>query len=160
MFKGTLRAMLYVRNVGASVAFYQDKLGWKVKNVFGDDYAMVHASGEPLGLHATDGDPVNTDGKILYIEVANADKYHAQLAGAGAQPTELRDEPWGERNFYVKDPDGHQWGFYHPLGRPKAKKKAGKAKAKKTTAAKAKTTKATAKRAAPKTKTKARKKKK
>lgn len=41
------------------------------------------------------------------VEVADVDAVHAAVAASGAEIVyALRDEPWGVRRFFVRDPDG------------------------------------------------------
>jgi catechol 2,3-dioxygenase-like lactoylglutathione lyase family enzyme len=42
------------------------------------------------------------------IEVSDVDAAYAAMTEAGAPIVhEIRDEPWGVRRFFVRDPDGH-----------------------------------------------------
>jgi uncharacterized glyoxalase superfamily protein PhnB len=36
------------------------------------------------------------------------------LAQLGVRVSELRDQPWGERNFHFDDPDGYVWAYGQP----------------------------------------------
>ena len=41
------------------------------------------------------------------VEVEDVDAVHAAMTGAGAEIVyALRDEPWGVRRFFVRDPNG------------------------------------------------------
>jgi uncharacterized glyoxalase superfamily protein PhnB len=136
MFKGSLRAMLYVRDVPTSVAFYTGKLGFSLEGSWGRDYATVLGAGQAIGLHAVaPGTNVAVGGVVLYTEVTDVDAYYESLVRRGVATSEPRDETWGERVFAVRDPDGHEWGFVTPLKAAKtkrpAKTKAVRAKAKK-----------------------------
>jgi uncharacterized glyoxalase superfamily protein PhnB len=149
MFKGGLRGMLYVRDVPTSVAFYTAKLGFQLEGSWGPDYASVRAAGPSIGLHAVaPGSAVAVGGAVLHYEVADVDAYYERLVRGGLAASEPRDEPWGDRMLYVRDPDGHEWGFFTPIAVPKAGKKKGAGKKKsageKKSAAKAKKTKAKA----------------
>ncbi|AHH21305.1 glyoxalase-like domain-containing protein [Nocardia nova SH22a] len=43
----------------------------------------------------------------ISIEVADVDAVHEAMTAAGADVVyALRDEPWGVRRFFVRDPDG------------------------------------------------------
>lgn len=43
----------------------------------------------------------------ISIEVADVDAAHDTMVAAGAEVVyPLRDEPWGVRRFFVRDPDG------------------------------------------------------
>jgi catechol 2,3-dioxygenase-like lactoylglutathione lyase family enzyme len=46
-------------------------------------------------------------GVYLTIEVENVDEVYEQLKEKGVQmEIEIRDEPWGDRHFAIKDPNG------------------------------------------------------
>lgn len=48
------------------------------------------------------------------IEVTDADAAYAALAASGAPIVhDLRDEPWGVRRFFTRDPDGHVVNILH-----------------------------------------------
>ena len=48
------------------------------------------------------------------MRVKDADAYYERVAASGGTCDPPQDQPWGWRQFYVKDPDGHQWSFYNP----------------------------------------------
>jgi len=49
----------------------------------------------------------NGKGVYLTIEVENVDEIYEQLKDKGIQmEIEIRDEPWGDRHFAIKDPNG------------------------------------------------------
>lgn len=49
----------------------------------------------------------NGKGVYLTIEVENVDEVYKQLKEKGIQmEIEIRDEPWGDRHFAIKDPNG------------------------------------------------------
>jgi uncharacterized glyoxalase superfamily protein PhnB len=48
--------------------------------------------------------------------VADVDALYDRALAAGYKPTtEPRDAEWGERFFYLIDPDGHELSFVPPL---------------------------------------------
>lgn len=61
-----------------------------------------HPSQKPIFQSAFSG-----KGVYLTIEVENVDEVYKQLIEKGVQiEIEIRDEPWGDRHFAVKDPNG------------------------------------------------------
>lgn len=49
----------------------------------------------------------NEKGVYLTIEVESVDEVYKQLKEKGVQmEIEIRDEPWGDRHFAIKDPNG------------------------------------------------------
>lgn len=62
-----------------------------------------------LGLHRGD-EPASTS--MLYCYVDDVDAHHARAVEAGAEVvSELTDQPYGDRSYGVRDPDGNQWWF-------------------------------------------------
>lgn len=61
-----------------------------------------HSSQEPIFQSEFNG-----KGVYLTIEVENVDEIYSQLKKRGIQIViEIRDEPWGDRHFAIKDPNG------------------------------------------------------
>lgn len=61
-----------------------------------------HPSQKPIFQSAFSG-----KGVYLTIEVENVDEIYKQLKDKGVQmEIEIRDEPWGDRHFAIKDPNG------------------------------------------------------
>ena len=61
-----------------------------------------HPSQEPIFQSAFNG-----KGMYLTIEVEKVDEVYKQLKEKGIQmEIEIRDEPWGDRHFAIKDPNG------------------------------------------------------
>ncbi len=105
-------AMLYVRSVAQSAAFYQ-KLGFElVEEVQG--VAMVAApGGGHLKLHPVPENGSNaSDGINLYFRIGDLDAHFERASDAGVEfdfpPTTMA---WGARHSYVTDPDGHTISF-------------------------------------------------
>lgn len=128
----------YVSDVAATVDFYS-KLGFQktrpdktitgLHQGFGE--SMAEMSLGPMKLQFIDkntakeqgesfakeafGEPKGT-GLYINIEVENIDSYHRLLKEKGLIPsTELRDWPWAQREFAIRDPDGYKLVFYQKL---------------------------------------------
>jgi catechol 2,3-dioxygenase-like lactoylglutathione lyase family enzyme len=55
-------------------------------------------------------------GVFIYLRVKNVDKYYAYLIGKNLTPSsQPKDQPWGNREFAIKDPDGYKIVVYAPL---------------------------------------------
>jgi DNA-binding transcriptional ArsR family regulator/catechol 2,3-dioxygenase-like lactoylglutathione lyase family enzyme len=110
-------AMLYVRSVARSVAFYQ-KLGFALTEEV-EGVAIVSApGGGHLKLHlAPDDGSTASDGINLYFSVGDVDGHFERASDAGVEfdfpPTTM---PWGARHSYLTDPDGHTISFVQPSG--------------------------------------------
>lgn len=114
--------ILAVTDVGRSVAFYTEHLGFAVDALYDDPpYATLTRNGVRLSL-AEQGHPapdrpgitmaVPADttrlSVVLVLEVDDARALHTRLAAEGvrflAEPWEA---PWGGCRFFVVDPDGY-----------------------------------------------------
>ena len=105
-------AMLYVRSVPESAAFYQ-KLGFEIADEV-EGVAMVAApGGGHLKLHpAPESGSTTSEGINLYFVVGDVDAHFEQASDAGVEfdfpPTTMS---WGDRHSYLTDPDGHTISF-------------------------------------------------
>ena len=51
----------------------------------------------------------------LFVQVDNVDAHFAQARAAGAQiDAEPADQPYGQREYGARDPEGHRWWFATP----------------------------------------------
>ena len=117
---------LFVADIKASCDFFTQKLGFAIVFVYGEPpfYAQVKRDGARLNLRCVDAPVV--DGALraresllsASITLATADEIKQlflefQSAGVVFHQT-LRAEPWGARDFIVKDPDGNLLLFASP----------------------------------------------
>jgi catechol 2,3-dioxygenase-like lactoylglutathione lyase family enzyme len=87
----------YVRLLGFEVAM---DMGWIVT------LASPENPTAQISLSAGDPDPEN-DGPVLTIEVRDVDDVSARaLASQVEVVLPIRDEEWGVRRFFLRDPDG------------------------------------------------------
>ena len=55
----------------------------------------------------------------LVVRIDDIDAHYEQAVAAGARiESEPRDMPYGQREYGARDPEGHRWWFYTPLGSP------------------------------------------
>jgi catechol 2,3-dioxygenase-like lactoylglutathione lyase family enzyme len=114
--------ILAVADVGRSVAFYRDALGFEVEAVYEDPpYATLVLAGARLSLaeqgHAAEDRPdvdleaPREPGKanaLLVVEVGDAHAEHARLGELGVRfLAEPYEPPWGGCRFFCVDPDGY-----------------------------------------------------
>jgi catechol 2,3-dioxygenase-like lactoylglutathione lyase family enzyme len=117
---------LFVADIKASCDFFIAKLGFAIVFSYGEPpfYAQVRRDGAPLNLRHVDHpviDPDLRDREQLLsasFTVATAEEIKQlflefQAASVTFFQT-LRKEPWGARNFIVKDPDGNLLLFAAP----------------------------------------------
>jgi catechol 2,3-dioxygenase-like lactoylglutathione lyase family enzyme len=115
-------AILAVADVGRSVAFYRDRIGFEVEALYDDPpYATLSLAGSRLSLaeqgHPADdrpgvelavhADPSTAD-VVLVVEVEDARAEHRRLDGEGVRfLAEPYEPPWGGCRFFCVDPDGY-----------------------------------------------------
>ena len=110
------RATLGVHDVAASIEFYKRALGFEVLVAMGEppDFALIGepaAAGVGLGLNRTD-EPAVADFACCYFDVDGVEELSQRCVDAGATVTApLTRQPWGNYDFVIADPDGHQLAF-------------------------------------------------
>jgi catechol 2,3-dioxygenase-like lactoylglutathione lyase family enzyme len=106
-------AMLYVRSVSTSAAFYE-KLGFQLTDEIEGVAIVTAPGGSHLKSHPVP-DSVTSEGINLYFAVADVDAHFEQANDAGVDfdfpPTTMS---WGARHSYLTDPDGHTISFVQP----------------------------------------------
>jgi len=111
-------AILFVSDLGCSVAFYRDVIGlpfcfasesYAEFATEGAKFSLFARSRLPglIGREAPPGEVPWPQGEVAFF-VDDVDAEHERLIAAGvhvlAPPT---DRPWGERTLHVADPDGN-----------------------------------------------------
>jgi hypothetical protein len=114
-------AILAVRDVEDSIAFYRDQIGFTVEAEYDDPpYATLELAGSRLSLaeqgHPADDRPgvemtapvdLTRAEVVLVVEVDDAKAEYARLAAAGVRfLAEPYEPPWGGCRFFAVDPDG------------------------------------------------------
>jgi catechol 2,3-dioxygenase-like lactoylglutathione lyase family enzyme len=118
---------LFVADIARSVRFFVDGLGFRTVFLYGDPpyYGQVERGGARLNLRCVEKpviDPVMRDADELLSAALTVDT----RAGLDALAAEFqlrgvpffqdpRDEPWGARDFIVRDPDGNLLLFAGPV---------------------------------------------
>jgi uncharacterized glyoxalase superfamily protein PhnB len=96
-----------------SKRFYGEILGWTLNTDEKDVAGFAFGSGY-LVIHLPYGDPTaapKPGGMRVEVHVEDVDAEHARLKQLGLNVGELKDQPWGERNFFFSDPDGYVWSY-------------------------------------------------
>ncbi len=111
-----LNAGVITDKLRESKQFYSEVLGFGV--TFENDFYLLmhtpdkafefsfllpnHPSQQPLFHNAFEG-----KGLYLTLEVEDVDKLYRSVKAKGVDiEIDLRDEPWGDRHFAIKDPNG------------------------------------------------------
>ena len=103
-----LRTLDYER----SRRFYVDALGFEIDWEWRPEpglpvFAQISKAGLSLYLseHAGDGEP----GIVVYLYVADVDAWHEEVLDAElAVDSEPENQPWGNREMRLSDPDGNR----------------------------------------------------
>ena len=119
-------AQLFVADVGTACDFYTRKLGFEVVFIYGEPpfYGQVRRDRGLLNLRCVAQPPIDPALReresLLAADIAvdTAEEIKAlflefQSAGVDFHQS-LRREPWGARNFIVRDPDGNLILFAGP----------------------------------------------
>jgi len=113
MIKGIFYVAIFASDLERSKKFYGETLGWKLGTnesyvagfSFGTGYLVVQADSRPAASRKFGG------GMSVEVGVDDVNVEHARLKSLGVEVSELRDQPWGERNFHFADPDGYVWYY-------------------------------------------------
>ena len=107
MIGGLQTIVLFVSDVERAARFYRDRLG--LEEVYESDGRVALQCGSiRVLLHPTEEGARGASNVELYFQVDDVDDAISRLRSQGVgvllDPT---DEPWGERNAAVLDPDGY-----------------------------------------------------
>lgn len=106
----SFRPNLLVRDVAAATSFYRDVIGMPVHVEFPDgSFAMLggHGGAELALVRHDDPQPGEA-----YLYVNGVEALLASCESAGFEIVRpLTTQPWGLRDFVVRDPDGHLIGI-------------------------------------------------
>jgi catechol 2,3-dioxygenase-like lactoylglutathione lyase family enzyme len=107
------RTTLGVRDVAASIDFYARALGFEVVVTMGEPANFALLANDDIGLGFTEAaEPAVADHACCYVDVEGVEALHQRCVDAGARITNpLTRWPWGNYDFVVADPDGHQLAF-------------------------------------------------
>jgi len=104
-----------VRDIGASLAYYRDMLGFDVTFQYGEPTYYACLCRDEVAVHLRAGSEnagwVPGNGAIA-VFVTDVDALHAELAARGARVLKPpQDYAYGMRDFGVADLDGNQLTF-------------------------------------------------
>ena len=113
----TLRITDYAR----SKRFYVEGLGFRIdwENRFdARDPVFLQLTRDGLSLYLSEHSGDGPVGALVHLYVPDVDAWHAEILSRGltvAFPP--RDEPWGNRDLRILDPDGNQLCLCTPIRR-------------------------------------------
>ena len=100
----------YTRHFDLQVSF---DCGWYVAL---KAKARAHGPFEIAFREPRGGEPCCTAGLTFGLQVADADAEQARLEAAGVPIVKpIGDNPWGDRSFLVRDPNGLGLYVFHPI---------------------------------------------
>ncbi|HEU4559604.1 MAG TPA: VOC family protein [Longimicrobium sp.] len=119
--------ILTYANIPAAHEFLVNVLGFEAGGVYRDEQGMavhgeVRAAGTAIWLHrVTDehamASPLtapSSNGMVVMVDDVDAHHAHARAAGAQVE-SEPHDMPYGQREYGIRDPEGHRWWFAAPI---------------------------------------------
>jgi uncharacterized glyoxalase superfamily protein PhnB len=106
----------HVRDVQAAADWYRDRMGWDIEFVAAPHYGGVVWQGHVLHLSQWQ-QPIEMPHSQAYVMLnSGVDDYFAQLKRAGVEPYNgPTDQPYGMREFNVRDLDGNYLHVGQPL---------------------------------------------
>jgi catechol 2,3-dioxygenase-like lactoylglutathione lyase family enzyme len=114
--------VLHVRSSAAAEEFYCNRLGFRRQFAYRLDEASpdpcyVGLTRDGVWLHVSSFSGDGVSGGVVSLVVDDVDALHAELVAKGV-PIDLRptDQTWGNREMYVKDPDGNSIRFVRESG--------------------------------------------
>jgi catechol 2,3-dioxygenase-like lactoylglutathione lyase family enzyme len=111
--QGIFYVFANVSDLSRSKKFYGETLGWKL-NTDEKEVAGFAFGGGYLVIRAENGSGARAGGMHVEVQVDEVEAEHVRLKELGVDVGELIDQPWGERNFSFRDPDGYTWSYGQP----------------------------------------------
>jgi uncharacterized glyoxalase superfamily protein PhnB len=125
---GTLSPLLAVRNMKKTIEYYKNTLGFEMGMAFptadNPEYADLSRDGMVLMIIPAENHGINVDEKFgigvyLYMEIdGDIDEYYEEAKKKGAKIVEdIKDEPFGVRDFTIEDIDGYKLTFTNAIAK-------------------------------------------
>ena len=119
---GVISPTLAVRNMKRTIEFYKNSLGFKVGLTFPDadnpEYADLSRDGMYLMFIPTENIGIGSGEKLgvgidIYMQIdGDIDEYYNELKSKGVKiALDIKDEPYGIRDFTIDDIDGYKLTF-------------------------------------------------
>ncbi len=122
---GNISPTLAVRNMKETIEFYKNSLGFKMGMAFPDasnpEYVDLSKDGMVLMFIPAQNLGIGSGEKLgigvnLYLQIdGDIDEYYAELKKRGVRVVaDIKDEPYGIRDFTVEDVNGYKLTFNQP----------------------------------------------
>jgi uncharacterized glyoxalase superfamily protein PhnB len=106
-----LAAVLHVKDMQTSVAFYRDSLGFAVSFSWEDPPRYVCLCRDGVAIHLNSYVPPDGTAHVC-IFCTGIDALYAKFVASGVNMAEpIKNQSYGMRDFVVTDPDGHRLVF-------------------------------------------------
>ncbi len=120
--------MLTYRDIAAAHDFLVDVFGFVSGGVdqtpdgqvihgevrVGDAAIWLHRAASEHGLDSPLAVDVANSGLVIYVDDVDA-HYQRARAGGARIDSEPVDQPYGQREYAARDPEGHRWWFAAPV---------------------------------------------
>ena len=117
----TAAPQFLVDRLADALAFYEQRLGFDRDFVYEDFYASVSRDGAVIHLkcapklQAERAHRRSEEHLDAFLPVSGIQELHDEFVRRGAPIVKPLDRrPWGQRDFYVEDPDGYILCFSEP----------------------------------------------
>jgi len=119
---GYISPALAVRNMIQTIQFYRESLGFKMGMTFPNadnpEYADLSRDGMVVMFISAENIGISRDEKLgmgvnLYMQIdGDIDKYYKELKDKNVKiVVDIKDEPYGIRDFTIEDIDGYKLTF-------------------------------------------------
>jgi uncharacterized glyoxalase superfamily protein PhnB len=119
---GYISPTLAVKNMKQAIQFYRDSLGFKMGMAFPDadnpEYADLSKDGMVVMLVPAQNVGIGAEEKLgagvnLYMQIdGDIDEYYTELRNKGVKAiVDIKDEPFGIRDFTIEDINGYKLTF-------------------------------------------------
>ena len=119
---GHISPMLAVGNMKRTIKFYENSLGFKMGMTFphedNPEYADLSKDGMVLMFISAENIGIKREEKLgvgvnIYMQIdGDIDKYYNELKDKGVRiVVDIKDEPYGIRDFSIEDIDGYKLTF-------------------------------------------------
>ena len=123
-----LSPVLLVDELEPAIAFYRDVLGFEVKMVMAvEGFAQLESGAVEVMLEGREAmakdfpslaDAPVGGSTVLYIETEDVEALRRQVEGKTKVAIDLRDQPYGMREFVLRDPSGNLVTLASPIPQP------------------------------------------
>jgi uncharacterized glyoxalase superfamily protein PhnB len=127
--------LFFVADIARAAAYYRDALGFAFARIWGEPpcFCMPHRDGLTIMLSAIDDEArIRPNGGVegswdAYVWVRDADALFAEFTAKGVQVVHapVDRDFYGNREFAIRDLDGHVIAFAHDIAAQKQRQSAG-----------------------------------